>query len=105
MRAAGRVIINGRDDVSPLAIVNPGWKPGVLEGITAAFEVLPEFGPPIVAGRSDVVFRHAERVGVHMEAPLPFAKRRLGDRPDLVDRVVRNGVAADRRTASMDHQE
>ena len=72
-----------------------------LEIVGAFLEVAPEADVGVVAVFGDVLRRHAERVGLHLDGLLAAGEGLAGDGVDLVDLRVRHREAAGRRAGAV----
>ena len=92
------------EHVALLADVDLGLEPRDLEMVVAPLEHLPERHVRVVAMLGEILRRHAERIGLHLEGALAAEERLAAERVDFRDLLVGHRVAAARRAVAVHHQ-
>ena len=94
-----------RECVAPVADADGGRYARLLEQVMAKLQVGPEAFPFLAAPQPEIALGHAEGEDMHSEARLAVFERSRDHAPNLIDRGIGHGIAADRTAAAMHHEE
>ena len=94
----------GVEHVALLADVDLGLELGHLEMVVALLQHLPERDVRVVAMLGEILRRHLERIGLHLERFLAAEEGVAAERVDFRDLFVGHRVAAARRAVAVHHE-